>query len=99
MKLLIETTCRKCGAVDEGRFEWSAHNLKQICISCEAYQMHYPQAKFPSTKEIKNRIWEITSDLELIQHIKDEIDFKELTGIHEQVMYWNLYLQLKEVLA
>lgn len=99
MKPLIETACRKCGAVDEGRFEWASHNLKQICIACEAYQMHYPQSKFPSTKVIKNRIWEITNDLELIQHIKDEIGFEELTGIHEQVMYWNLYLQLKEVLA
>ncbi len=100
MKLLIETTCRYCGAVDEGRFEWKAHNLKQTCMSCGRYLRHYKQEKFPSAKTIKLRIWEIANkDVDLIQHIKDEIEFEELDGINEQVMYWNLYLQIREVLA
>jgi len=93
---LIPANCRKCECVDESRFEMKGPHLKQICPKCESYLSFYPKSKFPSTQEIKNKIWEHTTDLDLIKFAKEVSEFKEKDGLNEQFEYWRLYEKIIE---
>ena len=97
MKLLVPNECHICGLVDEAAFTFSGPHIKSICQGCKSYIKFVSKSSIPDKREIKMKIWYITEDVSIINKHKKEIGFVEnLSGIDEKIMYWRLYLSIKE---
>lgn len=97
MTCFFETTCHKCGFIDEAKFVYAGPHIKQVCNNCGFYVKFFNTALIPDVQEIKLKIWNITDqNLELINKAKSEVEFVAgLTGINAKMMYWRLYLRLR----
>lgn len=96
VKPFFETTCHKCGSVDEAKLILGSVHVKQICNGCGCYVKFFNKALIPDIPEIKMKIWAISSDLTAIKEAKESIDFVEkLSGIYGKIMYWKLYLEMR----
>jgi hypothetical protein len=99
MTSFFEHTCHKCGLIDEARFVFAGPHVKQVCNGCGFYVKFFDKAKVPDVREIKLKIWAITrQDLELIEQAKKAVDFTPCKGLYEKMMYWRVYLKVRELL-
>ena len=54
----------------------------------------------PDVKEIRLKIWSITQDVAYIDAAKEGCSFvPDLSGMDGKMMYWRLYLKLREMEA
>ena len=96
-KLLVPHECHHCGVVDEAKFVFSGPHIKQVCNGCSRYVKFFSKSKIPDVREIKLKIWSITKDIDYIKKCKEKSSFVEnLSGIEQKIMYWRLYLQIRE---
>lgn len=96
-KLLVAHECHICGLVDEAEFIFSGPHIKQICQGCKRYVKFFHKSAIPDVREIKLKIWSITQKTIVIDIHKDLIGFVDnLSGIDNKIMYWRLYLSIKE---
>lgn len=98
MKAFFEHGCHKCGVVDEARFVFAGPHIKQVCNNCGFYVKFFDKAMIPDIKQIRLKIWFISGqNVELINKCKQEVEFIEnLTGLGGKMMYWQLYLKVRE---
>lgn len=97
MELLFPHECHNCGLVDEARFTYAGPHIKQVCNGCACYVKFVSKGIIPDTKEIKLKVWAISTDLEKIDLCKGLIGFvPNLVGVDEKLMYWRLYLKMRE---
>ena len=100
MDLLVPHECQRCGVVDEAQFTFSGPHIKQICNACGCYVKFFDKSKIPDAGETKLRIWALTTDLSVIGDCKNRIGFvDDLTGTNKKIMYWRLYLKVRETKA
>ena len=99
--MFFETSCHKCGCIDEACFVYAGPHIKQICNHCGFYQKFFDKKLIPDAKEIKLKIWFMCKEsLESINEMKREIEFIDgLRGLDLKIMYWKLYLKTREVYA
>ena len=99
MKAFFEHSCHKCGLVDEAKFVHAGPHIKQVCNGCGFYVKFFDKAMIPDHIEIKQKIWYISKqNLLLINKAKEEVEFIECTGLSRKLMYWKLYLKIREYL-
>jgi hypothetical protein len=99
MKSFFEHTCYKCGLIDEAKFVFAGPHVKQVCNGCGFYVKFFDKAMIPDVMEIKLKIWAITNqDLTLIEKAKREVEFTPCTGLTAKMMYWRVYLKVRELL-
>lgn len=97
MELLFPHKCNHCGVTDEAKFIYAGPHIKQVCNNCGKYVKFVSQAIIPDVKEIKLKIWAISTDIELIDFTKGLSGFiHDLTGVDEKINYWRLYLKMRE---
>ena len=98
MKPFFETTCDKCGVIDEAKFVDANIHVKQICNSCGCYIKFFSKNKLIHEKELKLRIFEVVKgDLKIIEQTKEKIDFPPKDNFYlynVRLLYWKLYLQI-----
>jgi len=83
---------------DEAKFTYAGPHIKQACNKCNAYVKFVSKSILPDVKEIKLKIWALSEDLDVIEIYKGKIGFVEnLNGTDEKIMYWRLYLKIREV--
>lgn len=89
---LIPCACHKCGCVGESNLSWAGPHIKQSCSECGAYQKFYDKSLIPDVREIKIRIWGITTNLSVIEKLKQEINFvPNLPKLDAKLQYYKLY--------
>lgn len=100
MELLLPHECSYCGLTDEAKFTYAGPHIKQVCNGCNRYVKFFNKSLIPDVKEIKLKIWGITTELNAIDYCKGLIGFIDgLKGLDEKMIYWRLYLCVrKEVL-
>ena len=100
MNLLKPYECHHCGVTDEAKFVFSGPHIKQMCNRCNAYVKFIPKASLPDATEVRLRIWSITEQSqEIIDQAKVDCNFVGgLRGTEHNVMYWRLYLAVRDVL-
>lgn len=99
--MIFEHHCSTCNKTDEAKFVFVGSQVTQVCNACGAYARLFDRRQLPGLKRIKEACW-ITSnsDLLLIEDAKEEIKFLEhLKGTNEKMMYWKLYLKLRDYAA
>lgn len=87
-----------CGLADEARFLHAGPHIKQVCNGCGAYVKFFPEHLIPDVEYIKQKIWNIVdADQSRIDAMKKDVEFIEgLSGKYAKLMYWNLYLNLRQ---
>lgn len=97
MELLIPHECHSCGVVDEAKFIFSGPHIKQLCNGCDRYVKFFHKNRIPDVREIKLKIWAITTDFKEISDAKIKSGFVDnLIGIEQRMVYWRLYLQIRK---
>ena len=97
MELLVPHECHYCGLVDEAKFIFSGPHVKQVCNGCNRYVKFYSMSAIPDVREIKLKIWSLTTDLNIIDECKIKSSFVPgLSGIDNKITYWRLYLKVRE---
>lgn len=98
-KPFFETGCHKCGCIDEAKFVFSSNMaVKQVCNGCGAYIKFFDKGLVPTHIAIKQKIWYIVeADVKIIDAAKKEVEFIELTGMQQRLMYWKLYLYIRSL--
>jgi len=97
MELLFPHECHNCGLVDEAKFIYAGPHIKQVCNGCDRYVKFVSQSIIPDVREIKLRIWAISTNVVLIDVYKGMSGFvPDLTGLDGKIMYWRLYLKMRE---
>jgi len=100
MGLLLPHQCQICGLEDEAKLVYAGPHVKQVCNGCDNYVKFISKSFIPDIREIKLRIWSITQDLAYIEAAKEACLFvEELPGLDGKMMYWRLYLKLREMEA
>lgn len=95
--MLIKNACLKCGEISEARLEPSGPHIKQLCNGCGTYTKFIAIRDIPRPEAIKNKIWAITQDLEIINFEKGVIEFNpDEEGVNLSLEYWRLYLKIIE---
>lgn len=98
MELLIPHECHYCGLVDEAKFVYAGPHIKQVCNGCNRYVKFFSKYQIPDIKEIKLKIWSMTTDVVFIDKLKSEIGFTSSSTadvLDKKIMYWRLYLKVK----
>lgn len=98
-KPFFETSCHKCGCIDEAKFVFSSNGaVKQVCNNCSAYIKFFDKSLVPNVIVIKQKIWYIVEgNIQEIQDAKKEVEFIEVTGMAQRLQYWKLYLYLRKL--
>lgn len=99
-KPFFETSCHKCGFIDEAAFTFSTNGaVKQICNNCHAYVKFFDKSLVPTVYDIKVKIWYIVQkNMAIIEQAKKDVEFiSDLTKLSQQLMYWRLYLRIREI--
>jgi hypothetical protein len=98
MELLIPYICHSCGKTDEAKFVYAGPHIKQVCNQCGRYVKFVSKGFIPDPRETKLKIWSITTDIETINSAKKSCIFVEgLTGVDLKMVYWRLYLRLRDM--
>jgi hypothetical protein len=98
MELLVPHVCSHCGATDEAKFIFSGPHLKQVCNSCNRYVKFFSKSAVPDITEVKLKIWSLTQGTSFIDAAKEPCGFLEgATGLEGKVLYWRLYLKVREM--
>src|SRR5690242_12057509 len=99
-KPFFQTTCHKCGCIDEAKFVFSTNGaVKQICNGFGFYVKFFDKGLVPTVIAIKEKIWYIVeADINVIENAKIEVEFlNDLKGLPRQIMYWKLYLHVRKL--
>lgn len=99
MELMIPHDCHNCGLVDEAKFTYAGPHIKQVCNGCGRYVKFFNKSDIPDHRETRIRIWSIAKeDVTLIESAKFKCGFtSNVTGLDLKIMYWRLYLTVREL--
>lgn len=88
--------CAKCDNTLPDKYIRNKPHIKAICSKCGFYHKFISATQIPNYKDSKALIFEITTDLKVIEEEKAKMpDFSQLTlELSKNIAYHNLYVNI-----